>query len=42
MNTTDRLRRVYVARYSPEPILDADSGSPQHRAVPALGAGLPA
>ncbi len=41
-NTTDRLRRVYVAQYSPEPILDADGGSPRHQAVPVLRAGLPA
>ena len=41
-NTTDRLRRVYVAQYSPEPILDADGCSPRHQAVPVLRAGLPA
>ena len=40
-NTTDRLRRVYVAQYSPEPILDADGVSPRHQAAPVLGAGLP-
>jgi len=40
-NTTDRLRRVYVAQYSPEPILDADGVSLRHQAMPVLGAGLP-
>jgi ectoine hydroxylase-related dioxygenase (phytanoyl-CoA dioxygenase family) len=38
-NTTDRLRRVYVAQYSPEPILDADGVSPRHQATPVLGGG---
>ena len=40
-NTTDRLRRVYVAQYSPEPILDDDGNAPRHQAVPVLRAGLP-
>jgi ectoine hydroxylase-related dioxygenase (phytanoyl-CoA dioxygenase family) len=30
-NTTDRMRRVYLAQYSPEPILDED-GRPRHLA----------
>ena len=41
-NKTDRLRRVYVAQYSGEPILDADGKSPRHQAVPVPGAGQPA
>jgi hypothetical protein len=41
-NTTDRLRRVYVAQYSPEPILNDDGDAPRHQAVPVLRAGLPA
>jgi len=39
-NTTDRLRRVYVAQYSPEPILDEEGRSPRHQAVPVLRAGV--
>jgi ectoine hydroxylase-related dioxygenase (phytanoyl-CoA dioxygenase family) len=35
-NTTDRLRRVYVAQYSPEPILNEDGDAPRHQAVPVL------
>jgi ectoine hydroxylase-related dioxygenase (phytanoyl-CoA dioxygenase family) len=41
-NRTDRLRRVYVAQYSPEPILNDDGDAPRHQAVPVLRAGLPA
>jgi ectoine hydroxylase-related dioxygenase (phytanoyl-CoA dioxygenase family) len=41
-NATDHLRRVYVAQYSPEPILDADGRSPRHQAVPVLRGGRPA
>jgi ectoine hydroxylase-related dioxygenase (phytanoyl-CoA dioxygenase family) len=41
-NTTDRLRRVYVAQYSPEPILNDDGDGPRHQAVPVLRAGRPA
>jgi len=41
-NTTDRLRRVYVAQYSPEPILDDDGDAPRHQAVPLLRPGRPA
>ena len=40
-NTTDRLRRVYVAQYSPEPIVDKDGDTPRHQAVPVLRAGRP-
>ena len=35
-NTTDRIRRVYLAQYSPEPILDADGSRPRHLAEPLL------
>jgi len=35
-NTTNAMRRVFVAQYSPEPILDAE-GRPQTRAEPFLG-----
>jgi hypothetical protein len=28
-NTTDRMRRVYVAQYSAEPILSADGSGPR-------------
>jgi hypothetical protein len=31
-NTTDRMRRVYVAQYSATPILDADGTAPRHLA----------
>jgi ectoine hydroxylase-related dioxygenase (phytanoyl-CoA dioxygenase family) len=41
-NTTGRLRRVYVAQYSPEPILDEEGRSPRHQAAPVLRAGAPA
>jgi ectoine hydroxylase-related dioxygenase (phytanoyl-CoA dioxygenase family) len=41
-NTTDRLRRVYVAQYSPEPILNDDGDAPRHQAVPVMRAGQPA
>jgi len=41
-NTTDRLRRVYVAQYSPEAILNDDGDAPRHQAVPVLHAGRPA
>jgi ectoine hydroxylase-related dioxygenase (phytanoyl-CoA dioxygenase family) len=40
-NRTDRLRRVYVAQYSPEPILNDDGDAPRHQAVPVLRAGQP-
>jgi ectoine hydroxylase-related dioxygenase (phytanoyl-CoA dioxygenase family) len=35
-NTTDRPRRVYIAQYSPEPILDEDRSRPRHLAEPLL------
>jgi ectoine hydroxylase-related dioxygenase (phytanoyl-CoA dioxygenase family) len=31
-NTTDRMRRVYVAQYSPAPILSEDGSGPRHLA----------
>ena len=31
-NTTDEMRRVYVAQYSTEPILDEDHARPRHLA----------
>jgi ectoine hydroxylase-related dioxygenase (phytanoyl-CoA dioxygenase family) len=36
VNTTDRMRRVYVAQYSAEPILDADGLKPRMLAEPLL------
>jgi ectoine hydroxylase-related dioxygenase (phytanoyl-CoA dioxygenase family) len=33
-NTTDRMRRVYLAQYSAEPILSEDGSRPRHLAVP--------
>src|SRR5215203_3844829 len=38
-NTTDRMRRIYLAQYSPEPILDEDRSAPRHLAEPLLVAG---
>jgi ectoine hydroxylase-related dioxygenase (phytanoyl-CoA dioxygenase family) len=35
-NTTDRMRRVYVAQYSAEPILSEDGSQPRRLAVPLL------
>jgi len=35
-NTTDRVRRVYVAQYSAEPILSADGSQPRMLAEPLL------
>jgi ectoine hydroxylase-related dioxygenase (phytanoyl-CoA dioxygenase family) len=35
-NTTDQMRRVYVAQYSAEPVLDVDGGRPRHLAEPLL------
>ena len=37
-NTTDQMRRVYVAQYSPAPILSADGSRPRHLAEPVLAA----
>jgi ectoine hydroxylase-related dioxygenase (phytanoyl-CoA dioxygenase family) len=33
-NTTDRVRRVYLAQYSSEPILNDERSAPRHLAVP--------
>jgi ectoine hydroxylase-related dioxygenase (phytanoyl-CoA dioxygenase family) len=33
-NTTDSMRRIYLAQYSPEPILDEDRSGPRHLAEP--------
>lgn len=38
-NTTDRMRRVYVAHYSAEPVLTEDGSGPLRLAVPLLAAG---
>lgn len=35
-NTTDHIRRVYLAQYSTEPILDADHSAPRHLAEPVV------
>jgi ectoine hydroxylase-related dioxygenase (phytanoyl-CoA dioxygenase family) len=37
-NTTDSMRRVYVAQYSAEPILDEEGVRPRHLAEPLVGA----
>jgi ectoine hydroxylase-related dioxygenase (phytanoyl-CoA dioxygenase family) len=39
-NTTDQMRRVYVAQYSVEPILAEDGGRPRHLAEPLLRDGV--
>jgi ectoine hydroxylase-related dioxygenase (phytanoyl-CoA dioxygenase family) len=41
-NTTDRMRRIYLAQYSAEPILNENRSGPRHLAEPLLvaGAGL--
>jgi ectoine hydroxylase-related dioxygenase (phytanoyl-CoA dioxygenase family) len=41
-NTTDRMRRVYVAQYSAEPILSEDRSGPRHLADPLLTHGMDA
>jgi ectoine hydroxylase-related dioxygenase (phytanoyl-CoA dioxygenase family) len=41
-NTTDHARRVYIAQYSAEPILDEARSRPRHLAKPLLIAGEPA
>jgi ectoine hydroxylase-related dioxygenase (phytanoyl-CoA dioxygenase family) len=41
-NTTDRVRRVYVAQYSAEPVLSEDGSRPRHLAEPLLVNGHPA
>lgn len=35
-NTTDSMRRIYLAQYSTEPILDADRVGPRHLAEPVV------
>jgi len=35
-NTTERVRRVYVAQYSPEPLLDEERSRPRHLAEALL------
>jgi ectoine hydroxylase-related dioxygenase (phytanoyl-CoA dioxygenase family) len=35
-NTTDRMRRVYVAQYAPEPILNEARSAPRHLADPVI------
>ena len=37
-NTTDRMRRVYVAQYSAEPLLDEEGSRPRHLAEALPGA----
>jgi ectoine hydroxylase-related dioxygenase (phytanoyl-CoA dioxygenase family) len=38
-NTTPAMRRVYLAQYSPEPILNAEGTAPRRNAVPFLRGG---
>jgi ectoine hydroxylase-related dioxygenase (phytanoyl-CoA dioxygenase family) len=38
-NTSDRPRRVYIAQYTAEPLLDEDGSRPRHLAEPLLIAG---
>jgi ectoine hydroxylase-related dioxygenase (phytanoyl-CoA dioxygenase family) len=40
-NTTDQVRRVYVAQYSAEPVLSEDGSRPRHLAEPLLVDGEP-
>ena len=40
-NTTDTMRRVYVAQYSAEPLLDEEGERPRHLAEPLLIDGRP-
>jgi ectoine hydroxylase-related dioxygenase (phytanoyl-CoA dioxygenase family) len=35
-NTTDRIRRVYLAQYTAEPLLDKNGSQPRHLAEPLL------
>jgi ectoine hydroxylase-related dioxygenase (phytanoyl-CoA dioxygenase family) len=35
-NTTDRTRRVYLAQYSSQPILNEESSAPRHLAEPLI------
>jgi ectoine hydroxylase-related dioxygenase (phytanoyl-CoA dioxygenase family) len=39
-NTTSRMRRVYVAQYTAEPILSEDGSRPRHQAVPVVRDGV--
>ena len=41
-NTTDHPRRVYIAQFSAEPILNEDRSHPRHLAEPLPVAGQPA
>jgi ectoine hydroxylase-related dioxygenase (phytanoyl-CoA dioxygenase family) len=41
-NTTDRIRRIYLAQYSTEPILSEDRSGPRHLSEPLLVDGEPA
>jgi ectoine hydroxylase-related dioxygenase (phytanoyl-CoA dioxygenase family) len=38
-NTTNRIRRIYLAQYSAEPILNEDRSGPRHLAEPLVVAG---
>ena len=38
-NTTDQHRRVYIAQYTAEPLLNQDHSRPRHLAEPLLIAG---
>jgi ectoine hydroxylase-related dioxygenase (phytanoyl-CoA dioxygenase family) len=38
-NTTDQPRRVYIAQYTAEPLLNLDDSRPRHLAEPLLIAG---
>jgi ectoine hydroxylase-related dioxygenase (phytanoyl-CoA dioxygenase family) len=40
-NATDRVRRIYVAQYSAEPVLSEDGSRPRHLAEPLLINGRP-
>ena len=40
-NASDRWRRIYQIRYTPEPIVDPATGAPLHFAKPVFGAGRP-
>ncbi len=38
-NTTNKMRRAYVTQYSPDVILDPETGQPKHLAVPFISNG---
>jgi hypothetical protein len=40
-NTTDRIRRIYLAQYSTEPILNEDRSGLRHLSEPLLVDGEP-